>query len=183
MTDEMNPKLFRYRANAVRGDYVRAAFGFVLTAGPLAAVDAGTVGTAVLGGLALLFLLFGARTGLRHLSRYRFDENGIAVDGPIEKRLAWRDVASVGLSYYTTRKSGGEGWMQLKLKGGKVTLRIESTLDGFTEIVNRAYREAAERGIDMDRATMSNMKALGITPRSNPPPAGAHDRPVDSSRP
>lgn len=176
-------KIFRYRASAMRGDYARAALGLLLTAGPLAAVNAGQVGTAVLGGLALLFLLFGVRTGVRQLSRYRMDENGIAVDGPIEKRLAWRDVASVGLSYYTTRRSGGEGWMQLKLKGGRVTFRIESTLDGFTEIVERSCREAVERGIDMDRATINNMKALGITPRSNPSPAGAHDRPVDSSRP
>ena len=50
--------------------------------------------------------------------------------------------------------------MQLKLGDAQRTIRIDSELDGFVQIVDRAAHAAAERGLALDAATISNLQAL-----------------------
>lgn len=153
---------YRYRPRALRGDYIRGGAGLVLAVGPLAMVDAGVAGAVILALLAALFLVFTLRTVVRHLTRVRVDGDGIAVGGPISRGIKWRGLASVVLSYYTTKRDSGAGWMQLKLTGTGVTLRIESTLDGFAEVVKYAASEAEKAGVDLAPTTVNNMRAMGV---------------------
>ena len=92
----------------------------------------------------------------------RIDESGIVVDGLSSRSIAWRDLASVNLSYYTTRRDGAAGWMQLKMGDGRTMLRFESTLEGFTDLVERVFQEAMARGITLTPKTVNNMQALGL---------------------
>src|SRR3546814_2315017 len=51
----------RYPAGSLKGDYLRAGIGLLVTAGPLSA-GLGLIAGAIFGGLAALFLGFGLRT-------------------------------------------------------------------------------------------------------------------------
>lgn len=165
----------------MRGDYIRSGLGLALTGIPLISVDAGTVGLSVLGGLTALFAMFGARTVLRQMATVRIDDDRLVTTGFNSRSVVWRDLVSVNMSYYTTRRDGAEGWMQLKISDGRATLRIESTLEGFTNIVERAYRESTARGITLTPKTLNNMQALGLAIQGAGGPVttnvGSSDRP------
>ena len=51
--------------------------------------------------------------------------------------------------------------MQLRLAGGGERLRIDSSLEGFGDIVVRAARIARENGIEMAPTTEENLRSLG----------------------
>ena len=52
--------------------------------------------------------------------------------------------------------------MQLKLIGDAARLRADSSGEGFAELVAFAHAQARARGLALDPATVSNLKALGI---------------------
>ena len=152
----------RYPRRAIVADYARAATGAVLTGTPLAAASTGPVVGTLLGALLALFLGYGVRTGLRHASRVRLDEDAISLSGAVRKNLAWRDLARLEMRYYATTKDRKGGWMQLTLKADGRTIRIDSTIEGFEAILARAVRAARDNAIEIGPTTADNLKAFGF---------------------
>ncbi len=161
---------FRYPVRALAGDYARAGIGLLVTLGPLLFVPASPVMMVILGGLAALFLAFGARTVLRQCTVVRMDDAGIAAVGPVNARIAWNELEGLALAYYSTRRDRTRGWMQVTMKGRSGRLRIDSTIDGFRDIVLAATREAEQRGLGFSPATMNNLAAMGIEGHGGEPP-------------
>ena len=62
--------------------------------------------------------------------------------------------------------------MQLTLRGGGQTMRLESPLIGFADIADRAADAARANGLHLNDATMNNLVALGI---ENPDPENGDD--------
>ncbi len=149
-----------YPADYFRGAYLRGALGLgfavimyvLLPASPI------VLGLVVL--LGLPFALYIYQTRLRQMSQIRFDTEQIWVAGPQSVRITWAQLGSIHLAYYSTRKDGRNGWMQLKLQGGGSTLRFESDLDGFEDLASFAYSQARRLGLDLDIQTRQNMKTL-----------------------
>jgi hypothetical protein len=148
------------------GDYLRAAAGFAPTAAILAAAPVGTVGAVVLGGFALLFSVFGIRTALRHGTRLEMDEDALQASGLLGGTIAWQSLDDMRLAYYSTRRDRRDGWMQLELRGGGSVLRLDSRLEGFNAVVERAADAAEARGLRLSGATVANLESLGIRSRS-----------------
>ena len=69
----------------------------------------------------------------------------------------------MSVDYYSTRRDGSKGWMQMRISGGGTSVRLDSTLDGFAQVVRRAASEAEKRGIALPPATQANLAALGTT--------------------
>lgn len=151
-----------YPASAMVGDYLRAAAGLVPTTALLATVPASTVGVAVLGSLAAIFAAFGLRTALRHGTRLVLCDAELRAEGPHRTTIIWAELDRMKLAYYSTRRDRRAGWMQLELGTGRSRLRLDSRIDGFDELVRRSARAAAERGLPLTEATLSNLQALGI---------------------
>ena len=152
----------RYPPRELMGDYVRAALGLLATGGPLLFVPASPVMMWLLGGLAALFLAFGARTALRQMTVVRLDDARITAIGPLGVSIDWSDLGRLGLAYYSTRRDRTRGWMQLSIKGSGRSLRIDSTIDGFREIVATAAGHAEQRGLELSPATRGNLVAMGL---------------------
>jgi hypothetical protein len=152
----------RYPARELTGDYARAGAGLVATMGPLLFVPASPVMIWLLGGLAALFLAFGARTALRQITVVRLDDAGITAIGPMGATIAWDDLGRLALAYYSTRRDRSRGWMQLSVKGRGRGVRVDSTIDGFRDIAAAAAREAERKGLSLTPATIGNLAALGI---------------------
>jgi hypothetical protein len=150
-----------YPARRLIGDYVRAASGLLLTAGPAVLLPAGSYGFILLGAGAALFAALAGQTCLRQLTSVRVDEEGIEA-GPGGTRIRWRDLSGVKLSYFSTRRDGRGGWMQLSLQGGRGRIRLDSRLEGFETVVGLAARWALENRIALSPASTSNLKALGL---------------------
>ena len=74
--------LHSYPRSALVGDYIRAGAGFALTAGPLIWVKPASMMVYILGGLAILFAIFGIRTYVRQATRLELAAEGIRTIGP-----------------------------------------------------------------------------------------------------
>lgn len=151
----------RYARPAIYADYARAAVGVTVCILPLLFVASNTV-TLALAALGALFLLFGARTALRHATEIVADDAGIAAHGPFGCRIAWDGLDRLKLAYYATRRDRKGGWMHLTLAGGGRTLRLDSSLDGFGDVARLAARAAVANGIEVSDATRANFAALDI---------------------
>lgn len=152
----------RYRSAALRGDYLRAGAGLVLSLGPALTVPSSSPALYVLLPAALLFLVFGLRTWRRQIQRLELDEAAISLFSPRRVSLAWDEIRTLKLGYYAVRADRTGGWMQLTLKGAQHAIRVDSSLDNFEELVRQAAAAAFANGVTVSPATSSNLTALGI---------------------
>jgi len=151
-----------YASSAMIGDYLRAAAGFVPALAILIWVPLGPVATAILAGIAALFLVFGLRTALRHATQIEATETGLSASGPLSTTLRWAELDRIRLAYYSTRRDHRDGWMQLDLRAGLAAIRLDSRVDGFNHLVERSVLAAAARGLEVNASTAANLDALGI---------------------
>lgn len=157
-----------YPVQAMLGDYVRAAVGLIPTIGILTTAPVGMLGSMVLGGFAALFTVFGVRTALRHGSNLELTEGALRSSGLVRASISLRELDRIKLAYYSTRRDGRGGWMQLELRSGSSKLRLDSRLEGFAKVVEASARAAEARGLGLGVATQANLEALGINVRSIP---------------
>jgi hypothetical protein len=154
--------LHRHTLRSLTADYTRAGGGLLLTALPLITVDTTVTVAWMLGAGAFLFAVYGFNTVMRHLGIVECNETAISVSGPIKRAVAWSEVSDVRLRYFSTRRDGRKGWMQLVVKSPTASVRIESTLVGFADIVALAVKAAKKRGIDLSPTTLGNVEVLRV---------------------
>ena len=162
----MTPAL-RYSWRSLLPDFAGSGIGLALSIGPLAFVRPAESVAWVLAAVALLFLVYFGRTVCRQLTHIELDEAGIRARGPLGAAIRWEDLRSLRLDYFSTRRDPegrtmDGGWMQLRLRDARRTIRIDSELEGFVGLARVAALEARRRGIDLDGATRTNLGVLGI---------------------
>jgi hypothetical protein len=158
-----------YPTSAMVSDYLRAAAGLVPSLAVVCLEPVGFVGATVLGGFAALFAAFGIRTALRHGTRIEILEGALQERGPLGAFIPLSELEQMKLSYYSTRRDGRGGWMQLELRSGSATLRVDSRVEGFPELVSISARAAEARGLSFNAATFTNLQALGLRLHSELP--------------
>jgi hypothetical protein len=155
---------YRYPWRAMVADYSRAVLGVVCTVTPLILACLPPLAAGVLVVLAILFALFGMQAIYRHTTRILVSEGDIRAR-PLGQRLAWDSLSKLTLGYFSVRRDGRRGWMELKLRSGRRTLRVDSRLDGFTEVVRQAVAAANDACLHLDPSTLSNLAMLGLGER------------------
>jgi hypothetical protein len=151
---------YRYPSRALAADYASSAAGAGIFLAGLAALDPAPAVAWVLAAGAALFLVYFGRTVCRQLTRIEVDETGIRASGPLGEAIRWEDLRSLRLDYYSTRRDQEEGWMQLRLRGAGGTIRADSALAGFAELVRAAVVRARGAGIELDDTTRANLALL-----------------------
>jgi hypothetical protein len=111
---------------------------------------------------AAIFLVYFARTVCRQLTRIALDEAGISVKGPLGAAIRWDALRVLQLEYYSTRSDREEGWMQLKLRDKRSTIRIDSGIVDFAQLADLAAAQVARRGVAIEEASRANLMALGV---------------------
>jgi hypothetical protein len=150
----------RYDRHALAVDYGRGGVGLVLCGGLLALAPSLSI-SVILAGLTGLFAVFTLRTARRHRARLELDSEGIALHPTSSGPLPWRDIDAVRLRYYSTRRSRDKGWMTLRLTAGRRRIEVDSSLEGFDEVVAQAARVVRARDLPIDAATRANFQASG----------------------
>ena len=151
---------YRYPARALAADYARAGTGAGIFLSGLLGLDPAPAIAWILTGGAGLFLVYFGRTVCRQLTRIEVDETGIRARGPLGEAIRWAELRSLRLDYYSTRRDQEEGWMQLRLRGAGGTIRADSALAGFAELVRAAVVRARGAGVELDDATRANLALL-----------------------
>jgi len=170
----------RYPLAKLAPDYLRGAAGLVISAGLWSLVPQAGYYLVGFGGLTALILLFTVRTALRHRERLELTEDSIALTGLRGRQLAREEIDSVGLRYYSTRRSRGSGWMTLQLGAGRQRIAVDSTLEDFDTVARWAARTAMRNRVPLKAWTAANFAALGI-PTDSPLPDDA-GMPMAASR-
>ena len=153
----------RYPRQTLWADYIRASAGALLCGAPLLFLDVNHWLALVLAAGCVLFVLFLVRTALRHHTRYLLAADTLCADGPAGGIVEWSRLDRLKLSYFSTKRDRSDGWMQLSVGsvGGR-TVKIDSSLDGFHDVVERAAEAAKATELRLSRATRANLKAMGI---------------------
>ena len=152
----------RYPLSSLAFDYMRGIAGLGIAILILSTIGTDTPIFWVIVGLAALFLVWLANTGVRHVSRIRFDEAGLTSLPWPKRDIAWSALRKMELRYYSTRRKRKDGWMTLTLKTDKQRIEIESSLPHFAAIVARAAHAAKEAQVPLDRITVENLSAIGV---------------------
>ncbi len=160
----MSTAELRYPRQTLWADYMRAAAGALLCGVPLLLLDVNRWLAAVLVAGFLLFALFLGRTALRHHTRHVLGPDTLCADGPAGTLVEWARLDRLKLSYFSTKRDRSDGWMQLGIgsAGGRM-VKVDSSLDGFHDIVERAARAAETCGVRLSDATRANLRSMGIS--------------------
>ena len=152
----------RYAPRAINADLLRAAAGAGFCIVPLVFVDLGPWGALVFAIPAALFAAFGIRTWVNRGAVVSVDPGGISVAGWTRSQIAWSDLHTVKLSYFSTRRDREAGWMQLSLKDGKTGISLNSSIEGFEDVCRAAFQAARNEDIEISEASARNFAALGL---------------------
>jgi hypothetical protein len=154
----------RYPRQTLWADYIRAGIGTVLCALPLLLVDVNRWIGGILLVLLVLFAAFFVRTALRQRTRYVLSFDTLCADGPAGTQVEWSRLDRMKLSYFSTKRDRSDGWMQLSVgSAGGRTVKVDSALEGFYDIVERAARAAETNRLDLTVATRANLRSMGIS--------------------
>ena len=82
----------RYPLSSLVFDYLRGIVGLGIAVVIVSAVGTDTPVFWVIAGLAVLFLIWLGYTALRHLSRVRFDEDGLRIEPWPKRFIAWNEL-------------------------------------------------------------------------------------------
>ena len=140
--------------------YVRAGAGLGCTLGAWYAILVSGAATLLFVATAAAFVLYAGQIRLRQLTVVRWDGDGIDVEGPLPRRLPWSELRDVRLAYYSTRRDGANGWMQLKIRGKSGVLRLDSDAAGFDRLVIASLHHADRLGLDVTAVTRHNAAVL-----------------------
>lgn len=152
----------RYPRAAIARDYFYSMVGAALTLGPLGLTTPLAAITGILAALGALFVIFGVRTFIRHNTAVTWSDKELVVSGLRPGRFNWQDLREMRLSYFTTKRDGRGGWMQLRLKHDGGTMRFDSSLTGFDALVAAAARAGRAAGLDFEPSTAENLNAMGL---------------------
>jgi hypothetical protein len=160
----LNSADLRYPRQTLWADYIRAGIGTALCGLPLLLIDVNRWVALILCGGFLLFGAFFVRTALRQRTRYVLAPDTLCADGPAGTLVEWNRLDRMKLSYFSTKRDRSDGWMQLAVRstGGRI-VKVDSALDGFYDIVERAARAAEAAHLELSVATRTNLRSMGIT--------------------
>ncbi|CAN5713973.1 hypothetical protein BH11PSE3_BH11PSE3_18660 [soil metagenome] len=153
----------RYPRQTLWADYGRAGAGVLLCGAPLLLLDVNRWMAMILLLGFLLFAVFLARTALRHYTRYVLGPDTLVADGPAGSLVEWNRIDRLKLSYFSTKRDRSDGWMQLMVgSAGARAVKVDSSLEGFHDVVERAAAAAEAGGVALTDATRANLRSMGI---------------------
>lgn len=152
---------YRYPVRRLFGDYVRVGVGLVFTLVPLLMLPVIPVMFWLLLSLSVLFVALGLVNLHRQLTLVDLSDSLIRTS-PWGHSIRWDTLSALQLAYFSTRRDGRRGWLQLTLVGCGGCIRLDSRLDGFDEVLRVALSAAKRRALCLDAATRSNLDTLGV---------------------
>jgi hypothetical protein len=97
-------------------------------------------------------------------------DQGLRLSGGLfgARAIKWVDVQRFELRHFPLSRDRKEGWMDLKLQGGGMTITIDDRLDRFHEVLARAWEAARAADVGISDTTHANLSAVGILPKQRP---------------
>jgi len=159
--------LHTYPWTAVIGDYSRSVAGLGVSLVPFAVAPSRPLVTYLFGAMIAAFVVYGARTAMRHFTCVEVGDAGIATNLPTPRGIAWTEVDTVRLRFFSSRRNRSRGWFQLVVGGAGRRIALDSSITDFHHVVTRVAAAAEANRLSLDAATADNIAAL--TGAAEPP--------------
>ena len=143
-------------------DDLRAIAGLVIFGAPLLFLKPVPWVAVALGAGTLVFLLYLGRCAIRHITIVQVSDTRIEIRAITSKSVDWATIDQVTLKHYSPKRRSGQGWMQLSVSGNARKIVIESGLEGFNGIAQRAAHVIGRNRLDVSVTTRANFKAMNI---------------------
>ena len=153
---------YHYPRSLLLFDGLRACFGMLVSLGPLIFLDINQILAVILSMMAGLFLWFGYRVLVQYRIAIVPTDDGFLYQGWQQHNWRWQDLKGLKLAYYAPMRRRGAGWYQLILKGKDKSIRLESTLIGFDDVLRSAATAAHHKELALDVATSENLHAWSL---------------------
>jgi hypothetical protein len=132
-----------------------------MTVGPMIFLRLTDLLVVIMGGLGTLFFLFGLQVLMRCVSFVEIGPIAIAYRGIGRRSIAWQDLEQLKISYFAPRRQRSRGWYRLTLEGPRQRLHLDSTIEGFDDILRASLAAARTRELTLDPTTHDNLVSLG----------------------
>ncbi len=152
----------RYQIQSLYGDYVRAGLGILIPVVVMAAANPDWPVRIAFIILAVICAYFLLKTIDRHRTVVGIDDEGITVAAFSKTGFRWTELSRFELNYYSLRRDRQNGWMELVLRSGRRTIKLDSSLEEFVPIVRRAYQAAKANHLAINPISQANLNALRI---------------------
>lgn len=149
-----------YPLTAVIGDYTRSLLGLAISIVPFYVAPSKPFVTYLFTAMIGAFVVYGLRTVARHLTRIEISDEGIRINLPTSRAIAWTDVETMRLRFFSTKRKSANGWFQLVVSGAGRHIAVESSIGDFHDVVTRTAAAAARNRLVLDDVTASNLAAL-----------------------
>ncbi len=148
--------LLEYPKGTFRGDCLRGVAGLAMILVLLSLAVPSIVASSLLLALAVVFMIY-IFTAWRR-SQYRYAVNDEALTRhPDGRQIQWSELSDLRLAYYTTRRDYRQGWLELKLLAGDKIIAVDSRLDGFNPLLQRAICAAQCNHLQLSPSTCMNL--------------------------
>ena len=107
-------------------------------------------------------MLFALKVLEHGLSQIEVLADEIVNHGPFTRRVNMERITKLKLARYASPRRQSEGWYQLTLGDHDGTVKVDSTIDGFEDIVAAAVSAAEASQIALDLTTEENLRGLGF---------------------
>lgn len=165
---------YRYDPADLRRQWIRVGLAFALTLVFLAAGSQSTIVVIACISFSLVILAYAGDLVIKHYTDIATDEAGITLTTVIAWlskrplrtcRIAWQDLRELKLGFFPTRRDRETGWFQLTLRDPGKTIKIQSQLLRFDELLESVLQGAHASDALMSETTEHN---LGYFRRKTP---------------
>ncbi len=159
----------RYPPATLLGDALRIVFGILVTIIFAVILPVATVLWWFILALMVLTIYLLVRTLLRLCTRITATPDGVEARAVITGdrswsmgRLAWADLDDFRVRHYAARTFYAPLWVEVTIGGPGARIRADHRLDGFYELIVKAWDRARANRIPLDRITRDNLSALVV---------------------
>jgi len=157
----------RWPARSLTGDLARSVGAFSVVVILTLLLSIGSFASIAMLALVVLFGLYLLTTVSRLTSVIEIDDEGLRLSGSLfgARAIKWTELQRFELRHFPLSRTRKEGWMDLKLTGGGQTVTIDDRLEGFHDVLTRAWEAARTAEVGVSDTTHTNLVAAGILPK------------------
>jgi len=157
------PVTGRYPESKVTREIVKGALGLALSLGLVVGLGPGPWIAVPVLGVAVLFGLYLWQQVRRFSLRIQVDDTGVTlVKGDRREAFRWGDLKDFRLNYYANGRKATTGTLVVVLKAPPGRAKLDSTLDHFPSLLQRAAQAAQAQALNLHPTTQANLEQLGL---------------------
>lgn len=163
LTTTTLPQQGGYLPAVLKREAVKSLLGSLLALGAVLILQPALVVTVFLMGIAAMFALYLAQQVRKAMTKAEVSEQGLRyLPGGGAREIKWEALEDFRLNYYPDGKKAKSGNLVLVLKSRGVRIKLDSALEIFPALIQRAAKAARACKLELHPTTQANLEQLEL---------------------